>query len=41
MKKLGTQKRTSLNGLINYAIVIGAYVLLRVLMGAGLLSNSL
>ena len=41
MKKLGTQKKASLNGLVNYAIVIGAYVILRVLMGGGLLSNSL
>ena len=41
MKKLGTQKRASLGGLVNYAIVIGAYIILRVLMGGGLLSNSL
>ena len=41
MKKQGTQKKASLNGMINYGIVIGAYVLLRVLIGGGMLSNSL
>lgn len=41
MKKMGTQKRTTLNGLVNYGIVIVAYGILRALMAGGLLSNSL
>ena len=41
MKKQGTQKKTSLSGMLNYAIVIGAYALLQVLIGGGLLSNAL
>lgn len=41
MKKQGTQRKTSLSGMLNYVIVIGAYALLQVLIGGGLLSNAL
>jgi len=40
MKKLNV-KSASLNGFINYGIVIAAYVVIQVLIGGGMLSNSL
>jgi len=40
MKKRNA-KRASVNGFINYGIVIVAYVVLQLLIGAGMLSNSL
>ena len=41
MKEKKTLKKSSLNGLINYGIVIAAYVVIQALIGARMLSNSL
>lgn len=41
MKKLGAAKRSSVNGFINYGIVLLAYLVLQALIGRGAVSNSL
>ena len=42
MKKLGNKKsKAAVGGMVNYALVLGAYLVLRLLTGSGMLSNSL